>query len=1101
MSMETTERQAVHRVHKPAILVIGHMGVSIRFLIDPRLKSKLESDGYTVESLAIENLTEERLSYFNTVILVQETDVSVQGDAKGRPELFDHAKDLLLKYVRAGGGLLLFFDEMHYTHEWDFTLNRLLRELDAEVGRETIVERDRDRTHVFPLLAPLGHYRSFRTESIVPHPVTTGVDSLWWPLFTGVLKRVGHDWQTLVTASETAETAESYRSQPPLLAVRPYGEGRVALFMGHSSFYVNNGYHLAYEHGWCLEKGNGYRLFTNMFDWLAEPSRASWSCGGYAGGMLPPLQKASGMELKPCDALNDLPAWAGVCGIYSQHSGGLYSVKQWAARAKSIGLSFLMFTDRIETRQQWMRLKEECEAASDGSFVAIPGVEFKAGEHLWGGGNGAGAKDRPAGAGEHLWSTRSKGTTGFAINIDKWPPPHGMHSGNYMFIDTLLNTGERYPGIYVVAQPRENATRPGNLGGFNAFEVASFHEMNMFSAAEDWFREIQAVAGYSASPVISHRLWSLDALNQVAVEGFKLYLYGRDLPSLRMRAVSDLLPGFVSNGPVVERFWAEGMYSDPWERFYLWRPGDLARIHLKVTSSVELEEIQFYAGERVVRRFMPKACSVDMVVETPVAREGPFSVTVRDIAGKTALSYAIPTRNLNYWNHVGSDRMNDYHNSIMPDEDGQILHHGQQFGFGGLVTFGYGWGDYCIFYHAVPAHRYHPQGYESGAINAGVANVRTYPIVQATNTDEQRWPQPDRTMPLATRDVAIIHQQVNRLSREPDAAPARFLASENDLTLFRYAYQPSGTIMLHSDLRVSVLDDIHVADTSKLALEMTGITYRGRSDIKYVSYVDPGGTLQTVDYVPAGVSCRIGKGGFVTLWPDRFGLAALFALDREMDIHVSGDVPDLRAGFHIPPGTLMKGRTFQARMLVCQESEGQSVEYWQTLRRQWGLAEDIPAECPPRIVHGHYLGTQYITAFRAEQGGVRGVIPRPTILPNNLLPVAVDGVKANWSAGAYQGGRFYAGGVHRGTLYLGLEPEWLGQELFLGNPLIADREDLIVEIRALDGGEISYYVHNPATEPIDATVRTSPAIHVRPFSSNIHLNPGEGRLFSERVAL
>ncbi|MDY6913449.1 MAG: hypothetical protein SVT52_03195, partial [Planctomycetota bacterium] len=718
---------------KPAVLVTGQVGVGIRFLIDPELEKKLTQDGYRVGSLSLADLTAERLKQFNTVILVQETAEGALGDRKDQAGLVDRGNKLLLEHVKAGGGLLLFYDEMHYTEQWDFVLNKLLADLDAEVGREKVVEKDASRVHVFPLLAPRGFYQAFSTECIEPHAVTEQVKTLWWPMFTGTIKRLGEPWKVIITGSETAETAKTYRTKPLLLVVRTYGKGRVALFMGHSSFYVNNGYHLAYEIGWCLEKGDGYRLFTNLFNWLGEPSQKSGVCGGYKPGSLPPLPKAGGVELKPYHDLDDAPAFAGVFGVYSNHSGGLYTVKQWADKARSLGLKFLAFTDRIESRHVWEQLKADCLAASDEDFVAIPGVEFVAGEKVW-------VYDRK----EFL---REKTSVGFAVNIDKWPPSHGLHSGNYLFIDTLLTTGEQNMGIYVLAQPKLNGMRPENLGGFNAFEVASFRGMNSFTGAADWFRAIQANAGFSAAPIVSHRLWRPDELEQVAAEGFKLHLFAKDVPSLRKHIATDIVPSYVSNGPVIERFWVEDFISDPWERYFLWNVGDVARIHLKVRSSKDLKQVRLYSGLRVIREFFPAGGQLDETIEFPMTQDGPFYVEAEDRSGRIALSYAIPTRNLNYWNHVGSDRMNDYHNPILPDEDGEIVYQGRRLGYGGLVTLAYGWGEYCRFYHPVPGWRFHPQGYETGQINAGVANVRTYPVVQAHNTNEQAEPRARRSMP------------------------------------------------------------------------------------------------------------------------------------------------------------------------------------------------------------------------------------------------------------------------------------------------------------------------------------------------------------------
>lgn len=1065
---------------RPSLLITGRMSVGgdidtgLRFLVDPQIEQKLQADGYPLGLLAFNDLTPDRLRLFHVVTLLQEPKRYI--DAPEQAAMLERHAEALRQYVYDGGGLLLFFDELRYEENWDYSLNRFLNGLDAEVGREQVLESDSSRIHNFNLLSPPGEYRAFRTENFADHPATAGLTEFWWPRLTGTMKHLGPDWQVLLRGSNTASSAKTHRSAPLLLAVRSYGKGRVALFMGHSSYFLNNGYHLVYENGFCMEKG-GYHLFTQLFAWLGEPAQTLRGFGGYKPGALPPLPERGGIVIREFRELEDLPAFPGLLGIYTNHSGGLYTVADYAARARKLGLTFLAFTDRIETAAEWEELKAECRAVSDDTFVAMPGVEFTARPEVWSNGCLEGGP----------------GDVGFAANIDTWPTHCGLQHRN-LFIETLLNARVEHPGIYVVAQPNRNGSPPVNLGGFNAMEVSSYQGMTPTTSAMNWFEHMQQLPGASLTPVVSHRIWSPDQLEAVARDGFKLHLYARDVKSLRKWSASDLVPGFTSNGPRIERFWVEKMCGDPWERYLLWNPGDIARIHLTIRSDAPLEEVRLLSGARVIRRLRPNAKTLDTVISFPMAQEGPFHLQVRDTAGRLALSYALPTRNLNYWNHLGSDRMNDYHNPVLPDPEGEIVYQGRHYGYGGLVTFGYGWDEYCRYYYAVPDSRYHPQGYETGTITAGIANVRMYPVVRGVGVDECVGPALRRGMPLATRDVAIVSEECDKLWRHYRHIPTQYLTSTNEATLFRYTYRPWGTVIMQADIHARVVREIDLQQGDGLAMRLLELPLQARNEIARITYTDPAGQLITLDYNPAGTHLRLGKGGFVTLWPERYGTAAIYTLDDEADVFVTGETPRIEVGYRLRDPRLSRGREFRGRFLICQEAGGNTPQYWSDLAAAWGLSG--PVKNPPAVTAGHCLYTRYFTAFAAEQGGVRARIPHPAILPNDILPVTVSGMNTNWSAGAFRDGLFYRGGIHRNTLYLGLEPTWLGQDLFLGHPLIADNSALAIEILRLDAATLEYTLCNAHTQPLKAKVRPSPAFSMPSFEQLVILDPGETRHFT-----
>ena len=1052
---------------KPAILVtaVGSPGL---FLIDPVLQQKLRAAGYSVASLYASQLTAKRLKLFDEVVLVHEYVASASGaEGSSRNAAMRRLKavyKLLLRYVHQGGGLLTFFDEQHYALKWKYQINSLLSPLDASLTRQAYQETNASDIHILPLQ----QIAVFRTHNITPgSPITEGVHELWYPSgsMDGILQ-VGPQWRVLVRGSQTASTAETYKSAPPLLAVRSYGKGKVAVMACHSSFYVNNGYNRAYDNGWCFNHGNGLRLFENLFNWLGAPP-AGVKLGGYRVGLVPPL------AFRPDTPIKNAPdahwkAYPGIFGVYSTFSGGAYSVADYATEARRLGLKFIAFTDRIRTARKWRALKRQCRRASSGNFVAIPGVAFR----------------------------DVNGDGGCAVNISSWPLSSGI--GNTNFIMTLLTTGRKYGGIFALMHPAENPIPPQNLGGFNALEIFSRRGPVTFSGALNKFLRLEAIPGYSLLPVVSQRIWTLKQLDQAAAHGFKLYLYAPSLRKLRATPTSDLIQGFTGDGPRIVRFYVDHMVADPFEHYFLWEPGDVAQLHIRITDAVPLEKIALYSGRKLIRCFRPNRRKFAATVLYPMAQEGPFYLVVGDKKGRLAYSNVIPTRNENYWNHYGSDRMNNYTNPILPDKYGEIeTPNGQRLGYGGLITYGAGWGAYLRFYTPVPAGTYNPQGYETGQINDGLGNLRTYPRLFSPQTTEMNNVAPERAYALATRDVALVTERFRRIIVNGRVRPSQFLDARARETWYRYQYRPFGYIvgLINEHARV-IADTVSLDPGAALNVEMLGIQYKGLDGVKHFTYIDMRGRERTGNIDPAKLSkpltFRIGKGGYFSLWPDPFGLVALYALNGGMTFEVgnAGGQIYLRAGYHAD-GPVLHGHKFTAKFIVVQAGGGgQTPRLWNRFSSLWGL-NGTPAYAP-QVLAGKLDPGGYIVKLTAADGGAAVRFPtRRYNLPNHILPLRIAGVNADWSAGALgRSMHFYPGGVYHGRLYLGLQ-KYAGEQLFLGNPLVCDNAGVELNIDHINAQGVSYQLSNTAARTLRVTVRPAPASGIPPFVETVRLLPGE----------
>ena len=607
----------------------------------------------------------------------------------------------------------------------------------------------------------------------------------------------------------------------------------------------------------------------------------------------------------------------------------------------------------------------------------------------------------------------------------------------------------------------------------------------------DWLQRLQAYPGMSLLPVVSAQAWSPGQLEAAAESGFKFYLMAPSLGELR-KVARDLVPGFVSSGPVLQRFWGRPFVHDTWEHYLLWQPGDVATIQFELTSAAPLEQVTLMAGERVARRFYPNARHFETEVSLPMAADGPLYLVANDSAGGVLISYALPTRNLNYWNHVGSDRMNDYHNPICRDDQGSIVYNGQRYGFGGLVTLALGWGNYLRFYHPAPQGRYHPQGYETGQIEAGLGNLATYPLLRSRQVPDGEV-DPERRLLLATRDVAIVEERFPRVHRLDANGAANYLDITNveavtRLVIFRYQYRPYGTITVLGQTTLRLQNDLSIqkAKPDDLAVELVRLDYRGKGkDFRHLIYRDSSGVRQAEPVVYGGKPwCRrvkVGAGGYVTLSPDPFGLLGIHSLDGELEVDVRDQgTPRIAVGQDFADGTKrLRGETFSRRWIVTQDAGGEDPELFERLSALWGLGKGraAPAYAPAQVESGRVLAEPYVVTLETQGHGCIASFESPEQLPNRMIPVAVRGMTDGWSAGALtlDGEKpvWYPGGVLEGTLWLGLES---AGRYFLGQPLVCDQPDVQLEIRAIATGEIQFTLHNPQAAARDVTVTAAPAL-------------------------
>lgn len=405
---------------KPAILFCSPQGASYGW-IDLTYLAELHQKGFEVDyTESLDAVTAERIKRYNVLVIYitpDAYDVTMRGK-KSSPEKAKAFADLVDGYVASGGGVLLMPTEANVLKQ---AVADLTSRWGAKLPVEIIEEKDPQK------LGALSHASQdvtlALTDQVLPSPVSEGVRQIWYPIRpaynaqqTGPIA-VDDAWQVVVKGSKTTSTkpvdlARSTMpvlddpfqrtegvSEPPLMAIRPYQKGRIALINQWRQFSVGAGTKYIYNREVLSAGVKGIssdfgRLLENTFRWLAEPSLGAGSPGGYATAperLLPPnhdpkVREAYAERFWPydratLDTVTPPPGtrvFRGLIGAKTHYSSGKAGVEAYAKAATAAGLDFLVFMDDFDklTPQKLRQLTEDCKRLSTDKLLLLPGFSI-----------------------------------------------------------------------------------------------------------------------------------------------------------------------------------------------------------------------------------------------------------------------------------------------------------------------------------------------------------------------------------------------------------------------------------------------------------------------------------------------------------------------------------------------------------------------------------------------------------------------------------------------------------------------------------------------------------------------------------------------------
>lgn len=1046
------------------------------FLPDPTLQAHLANAGFTwtAENFSTK-LTLDYLRQFNVVVLL-DVPIIEQHDAV-KAEL-RAAEAVLLRYVDEGGGLLVTGGNSMWGLERNIEeMNRLLAGDGATVLSEQIIEKNPAYT-----VPSLGAGALAWTGNVQPGPLTAGVRGLLyptdfaWTYYTHPLK-LSPDWQVLLKASPTASTITvklgaggdqtrrpgTASAEPPMVAVRAHGKGRLALWPMTPSPFIIDAYHRFWGGGLIMDGTNpalpsdGRALLFNLFTWLAAPSKGV--LGGYAPkptdviANTDPRTQALDWDKIGTTAQSFPNAYRGLIGLKSTLSTGAAPPAAMIAAARDAGYQFAAFSEDLEklSADKLEQLKALCLAESSPTFQVYPGFTYH---------------DESGNA----WATFGRT---LAWPKDDWwsaKTPGALVKNNIVF------RGYAFPPVILLnaAGGPEPAWFQGNFKGIALFTSDGG---KLVDNAFKLYLKLQE-DGFDLFPAVVHLVRSPAEVKAAAGLPYQTYTRWYDLPDV-MSAYSGTIamrqswyvfhrPQFISGGPIIDDF-----------TVYCFGTADLVvpnsdhyRLCLALSAPKGLKEVAIYDGQELYRRILLNGETTwKGYIDGYQDRDHVFIAVVTDQAGGKAISGG-------RWTDVQEVTLVRCTDNLNTYSSGKFL--GMNvFPLRGLESYiDRQAGNYYYFPTLGLPETERPaveqqltQVSRFGYMRDDVLEFR-YPPTAPANWNQND--QPDRAEPRA-----LLPGHTVTTVFTPHADGTFVYLVEGDYAVKGDIALPQERVTLYAATWVAEADTVYLArrnGTSFVAKLCPRLPYLfgSMADVEYAANLGAPGGSRAVYPLSPGTSYGFIQGG-------QGNVAQFLYLD----------VPEKR----LPAGANLAYRYLAAWGPV---NGAPSNAFMEDICEKLGL-RGAPAYTV-KATRGSVVDTRFTLRLKAANYGFAGTVSQAK-LPLDL-PVFIDGLNPRWPAGIFYKGkntlmtpvwRFSPVGDRyvervpfpgenqllrfgvRGTRgMLQIDTEDAARDLYIGNLLVCDHPEVFLQLDDIRPGKVSISANNPTDAPLTCTITPGP---------------------------
>ena len=922
------------------------------------------------------DLTLAYLQQFNAVILY---DLPGSGP-EGPPAETVKTLDLLRQYVEAGGGLWV--AQAPYWAKKSPTANALLAPLGAKVYNELV--KDAATTVTIKSGLPFGW-----TDALGKGPLTEGVAGLFYgesffePASPNVNPiEVSADWQVVARGLPSAATYKvevggsettgpgAFSSAPVLIAARDWGKGRVVVWPMTLSFTLLDGYNELLDKGLVMEgqagghKSDGARLCYNLLDWLMQPSRALPGWGGFIYKSVPPRTLDNELGFIRYDWTKQRPvhpmydhAYLGLVGGMSNLSRGKAAPEELIAAAKAAGYEFIVFTEDLGVlkKEGWDKLVTLCKASTDAHFAAFPGMYYKTihGQEFIAFGLAGDLSYPPAD-----WTQQVDGETRLIEN------------------NAFVRGLSVVPAV-VMVYPSRNPNPLRVNSQFYGFATHTYEGGTLVDAAFSSYLDLQR-EGLELFPLAVHFVKDAAGVAAARAGGMQTYLRARSLETAA-RSVEGfsnapynepqyVKPGFVSSGPEMQWLWAEN-----------WGDSDLAipnndrhRLQLMVSAPAGLREVRVYDNARLWERFsLHGAHSFTRQIDNYHDQQHSYVVEAVDMQGGRSISWgrmtAVQEVNAGMCGDNWNDMPSGKYTAITagPEAGGKLYLRGTEMQ-ATLVPHAEVWN-----WPSLP--NYADGGYNYAALKRSGTVTRFGWIVDYAL--DYRYDQPG--WPGGVYDkFAVVPNPYYR-------------GTLRNYLIMGCTPQPNYTL-LEGDVTF-------IKDTPAKATPGFAESFLDGMLEQYAAPAADGSETVGRTTPPPTLTGALPPNAYLATFPALAGIVNLG--DKPLTYWLSAPAHRCAVGAGQGGETLAAGTRDTWRLLALSGAHDNGMV--ERVRSEMGLLGKTAYTVTARV--GSVESTRLFLRLRTDQGGFRGTISQAD-LPL-VLPVLVDGLNPNWSAGIWYAGK------------------------------------------------------------------------------------------------
>ncbi|MCG2661113.1 MAG: hypothetical protein L6437_12825 [Kiritimatiellae bacterium] len=1060
----------------------------------------LKSAGWEVGYDSFESLTWDLAKQFNVILLATSIDLN--------------KANVLRQFIENGGGLFYMHAGYQSSAQDIKDGSALFEPYGLKIPAEYFYEPDPQMTyrntaaHVHPTFA--------RVPTVLPSPVSAGVTNVWVPIrmfdmlyySTHLVVDPGKGWKVVIKGSPTSYSSATthdkkitpekglFKEAPPLMAVADKNGGRLAVWPVHSTFCIFSGYHWFWE-GRMMETGDGMiksdglKLFMNTLNWLANPSLKSGKMGGYVFVLMSKswkkerTQKEPGLIEYDWDKVEFFPApevcFRGLVGAHTALSNGKGSVGDYIQEAKKAGYQFVVFTELLPdlTADEFETLKQECGRQSNAEFAAVPGIECQ--------------------------DEVGNSYVVYGMNTYYPLPEHfsekvkGRIKNIYFFLSMGKQKDGTYPAITAI-KTGLNPKPPEFLTAIRGVALFTYERGKLIDDAVNLYWHVQE-QGYFLFPSVVHLIYSPHEVAQTRKGDWQFYVLPKlqdyQRPPILSKDVDKVVaglyetrsfpvarPGYASSGPKILNY----QLINPGTSDLSLKENDRQRMRFDVHADKGLKEVMLQDGRKIMRRWRPKGNDFSKTLDLFHDQQRSYILVVTDQQGGKCISQVIGT-------------FVQTHMHVMCGDNQNIM-------------------DSSLCYAGRDVLGKPPVGIETYLPSKGWHTVATFSVVvdgkyQRIDADI---PATDHIGRLAGEFIVLEdHETKNLYPRNDPSAlhgysgktwsimyPTRYL----DWTFHEYGFTPhvGGDDIRLYELKCKVKQDMTAATNapfmqlSWLPFDKVVVHGNGEGNTLVEAFSqgqghNEKGRLAFGEYI---MSYDVGQAtqpaGFISAqkqgWPLDYGYI-VNAQGGGM-IFVNSTCPagreQLKAGTELVWRylTIIGPRTLQP-----------SNRIFECVRNMMGVGGGVGYRCEPRI--GTVLTTEFALTVQAERGGFAAHFKAAPDLPMDV-PLIVKGLNERWSAGIWFKGtniihyvtRDYFGtwdvsrvarketdtvrriGMFEGAGYCVLDIEKGDRDVFVGNLVICDNPDVVLNVTYTRPDRKEVVVHNPTDKAVTVTVTPAP---------------------------